>query len=402
MIRLNDTQQYVSDMAVDWFWNSSSTLFQFDGRAGTGKSVVLNDIVQRLHLAPYQILPMAYTGQAAIVMRTKGLTGACTCHSGLFEPIQDIVIDKTTGKPLYDKQFNTPIVKWKFVPKDFSDTKISLIIIDEAWTVPKRFRKFIENTGIKTIVAGDSGQLPPIGDDPAYLVDGEIYHLTELMRQASNSPLIYLANRAREGLPIECGLYGNDVLVILDEDFDNDMISKSDIVLCCRNKTREKINNIVRRDILHKTTDYPSYGERLICRKNNWKMAVDGISLANGLVGTVIVPPSISKFSERELVIDFLPDLLVTPFKDLRVNYNYLNAPYGEVKDRIKNSVFEKGEFMEYAYASTVHLAQGSEYSCGTYIEEFLNGNIQNNLNYTAITRFRNKMIYVKHKSNLW
>ena len=36
------------------------------------------------------------------------------------------------------------------------------------------------------------------------------------MRQASDSPLVYLAGRARVGLPIETGMYGSDVLVIFE------------------------------------------------------------------------------------------------------------------------------------------------------------------------------------------
>ena len=74
--------------------------------------------------------------------------------------------------------------------------------------IPRRFRSVIENTGIKVIAAGDSGQLPPVGDDPGYLVDGKIYHLTQFMRQSGDSPILYLANRARQGLKIEPGNYG--------------------------------------------------------------------------------------------------------------------------------------------------------------------------------------------------
>jgi len=49
-----------------------------------------------------------------------------------------------------------------------------------------------------------------------------------------------------------------------------------------------------------------------------------------------------------------------------------------------------------------VHLAQGSEYYCGTYIEEYMRSDMQNALNYTAITRFKKKMVYVKSKPKFW
>jgi len=57
---------------------------------------------------------------------------------------------------------------------------------------------------------------------------------------------------------------------------------------------------------------------------------------------------------------------------------------------------------MEYAYGSTVHLAQGSEYSTGMYFEEYLHPDTQSNLNYTAITRFKQNMVYVKRRPKMW
>ena len=396
-IILNENQSKVVEEAVHWYWHSSSNLFQIDGEAGTGKSVVLNEIKRRLGLQTQEVLPMAYTGQAAIVMRTKGFENAITCHSGLFEFVYEPIIDKATGMPVMDKQFNMPVRAWKLVPRDFSVTEIKLIIIDEAWMTPLSFRKYIERTGIKTIVAGDSGQLPPVNDQPAYLVDGQIHHLTELMRQSYDSPIVYLARRARRGLPIEYGFYGNDVAVIDVDELSNEMISRSNIVVCNKNKTREFYNFKVRREILGTDSPTPIYGERMICRKNNWSLTIDGISLANGLVGTVIRPPKIDTYSGKTYRMDFLPDLLQSPFMNIECDFEYLMADFTK-KQSIKNSPYSTGEKFEYAYASTCHLVQGSEYPYGIYIEEFLSPQIQNNLNYTAITRFRNKLIYCKRR----
>ena len=223
------------------------------------------------------------------------------------------------------------------------------------------------------------------------------------MRQSSDSPLIYLANLAREGKKIDVGTYGN-VRVIYEDDLVDSMFVNSEIVLCGKNITREKINNYVRHDIRHIDTDFPCYGERLICRKNNWKKELDGISLANGLVGTVMKPPSIERFvANKELVIDFKPDLLDRCFEDLVINYDYLNI-IGDpkTKEYMKKSKYVRGELMEYAYGSTVHLAQGSEYSTGMYFEEYLHPDTQSNLNYTAITRFKQNMVYVKRRPKMW
>lgn len=394
----NSGQAKVISDGIDWYHNSSSTLFQIDGEAGTGKSYVLNHIVSGLRLQQENVLAMAYTGQAAIVMRTKGLIGATTCHSGLFHFTTETVLDPFTSLPIMDQQFNLPLVRNMFTPKDFRNEKnIKLIIIDEARMVPKSFRKYIDDIGIKTIVAGDIGQLPPVGDDPAYFVSGEVHHLTELMRQSQESPIVYLAHRARRGLPIECGYYGNQVLVVYEDEVDNRILQGADIVICGKNRTREDINTTVRKEFIHTDSDVPLFGERMICKKNNWQLVNDGIALANGLVGTVIRPPKVSNYDGKRFSMDFLPDLLATPFLDLKCDYSYLNAPHEE-KQMIKNSKYSIGEKFDYAYASTVHSAQGSEYPSGIYIEEFLSPQIQNNLTYTAITRFKNRLIYVKRR----
>ena len=402
MIKLNKGQQRIVDDAVKWFKYSSEQVFQIDGEAGTGKSVTINAIISALKLRSNEILPMAFTGQAAIVMRTKGVKNATTLHSGLFDPIEVVVRDEN-GNPVIDKQLNTPITKWEFIPKDFKNSEIKLFIVDEAWTAPFSFKKIIESHGIKILVAGDSGQLPPVNDRPAYLVDGKIHHLTEFMRQAESSPLLYLSHRARMGKEIEYGMYGNSVLVISQDELDHNILSRGNIVLCAKNYTRDNINREIRHNILHINSDYPLYGERIICKKNNWNKTIDSISLANGLAGTVVSSPDISSFNNKTKTfeLDFLPDLLDRPFYELDVNFYYLNGNK-TARDQIRNSPFTKGELFEYAYASTVYSAQGSEYDYGIYLEEYMNPRTYFCQNYTAITRFRKGMIYVKHTPKYW
>jgi exodeoxyribonuclease V len=402
-IQLNRGQQAAFDAAVDWYYNSSSTLFQIASEAGCGKSVLVGEIVRALRLKQEEILPMAYTGQAAIVMRTHGLPNACTCHSGLFDPIQ-VPLRDTRGAIMMDERFNTPLVRYEFRPKDLRNSNIKLIILDEAWMIPKSFKKHIDATGIKVIATGDQGQLPPIAEEPGYLVGDNIFYLTELMRQSMDSPLVYLAHKARAGYPIGYGLYGNDVLVISEDELTDEMLAKADVVLCGTNATRNNINNRVRQGIYKIYSTTPVYGDRIICRKNNWAKSVGNIALVNGLVGTVYTPPDISTYDKNRhtVSIDFLPDMCRVPFNNLEINFEFLMQDNAEIKNNIRKSPFTRGELFEFAYASTVHLAQGSEYNYGIYIEEYLGGNVEAALNYTAITRFKKKMIYVKRTPKFW
>lgn len=389
-----DEQQYVIDEAYKWYnYRPSEQLFQFDGLAGTGKSVVLNAIVERLGLQPFEIAPMSYIGQAAIVMRMKGLMNAKTIHSWLLRPVQDYKLDKNYNIVM-NNYLNRPETSLLFESKPLEGIK--LIIIDEAGTTPDSLKYEIESRGIKILACGDLGQLPPIYGKPAYLVEGKVHHLTQPMRQSLNSGIYYLAMRARYGLPIHEGFYG-DALVINEDDLTDKMILQSDIIICGRNSTRDYFNKRIRNDILKIQSDLPVFGDRMVCRKNNWNIEVDGINLANGLIGTVINNPGVESFDGKNYKIDFRPNLLNSYFQGVSCDYNYLIAPY-EKKKFLKNNKYNYGEKFEFAYAITCHLSQGGQFNNGIYLEEFLNKDIQNNMNYTGITRFKKSMIYVKKK----
>lgn len=399
-IILNEGQQRAADAAIDWFKNSSEQTFQIVGHAGTGKSVVISEILRRLKLKDDEVLPMAFTGQACTIMRKRGMPKACTLHSGLYTAIKKVKYDKY-GHPIMNPILNTPVCKWTYIPKDFTDTKIKLIIIDEAWMVPVSMRSVIDRTGIKVLAAGDDGQLPPVHGSPGYLTSGIIYRLTELMRQSENSPIVYLANRARNGEHIEPGVYGNSAIVMFDEDLDNEILSRSNVVLCGTNRTRDQINWIFRNEILGIHVPQPTFGERVICRENNWDIEVDGYNLVNGLTGFVASNPEVSWFNRSMITFDFLPDLINQPFRHLDVNYQYITCGSKEERKAIKDNPYSEGEMFEFAYASTVHLSQGSEYETGTYIEEYVRSDF-NAMNYTAITRFKTGLIYVMHKPKFW
>lgn len=385
---LNQSQQFVVDSATAWYKNSSEQVFQYSGNAGTGKSVVLNCIIDALGIRRDRIAPMSFIGAAAIVMRLKGLMNAKTIHSWLYSPTQAYDINKMNN------YFDRPMSKIDFSPKPLHN--IDLIVIDEAGAVPFNLKREIESRGIKIIACGDLDQLPPVGDKPAYLYDGNVYILDQFMRQAENSGILYIAMRAKQGLPIHNGFYG-DVLVIEEDDLTDEMVSRSDIIICGKNETRDIMNNDIRSRILGIKMDLPICGEKLVCRKNNWKLENDGINLANGLIGSVSNNPDVGSFDGNIFTIDFMPDMLNTSFKAVQCDYEYFKAPYNQ-KDKFKYNKYNKGEKFEYAYSITTHMSQGSQYANGIYIEEYLSPTINKNLNYTGITRFSNFLIYVKRK----
>lgn len=389
-MRYNQGQLNVVNNAVNCVRKGTQQVYQFSGPPGSGKTEVIKEIIRQLEIPLNRVACMAYMGQAASVMRTRGLPFAKTIHSTLYH-LAEIEIKDEHGNPIMDTTFNKPKVELRFVPKELNN--IDLMVIDEGSTVPYSMKYEIERRGIPIIVTGDINQLPPVKDKPAYLMDGPIDYLTEIMRQDEGSAIIYFSQRLLAGLPISTGLYGN-VLVIEEKDLTTEMIRRSNVLLCGTNRTRDKYNKYIREDILGIYADLPIFGERVICRKNNWNLEADGISLTNGLTGIVVKPASVESYDGKRFFIDFQPDLLNTSFINLGCDYEYFKADH-ERRQFLKSSPYSIGEKFELAYASTTHLSQGSQYPCGIYIQEYLSRDIQNRLNYTAATRFSNFLIYV-------
>lgn len=387
-------QETVISSAVEHVKRGTRQVFEFTGGPGTGKTYCIHEIVRRLNIPMDRIAPMAYIGQAAIVMRTRGLYNARTIHSWLYECIEDDVLDEH-GFPVMDQVFNKPMKRIGFVPRDLND--IDLFIIDEGYTVPEYMKKDIESRGKPIIVCGDRKQLPPVEDKPAYLIADNIMMLTQIMRQNAGNFIIELSNMVYDGIEPDVGLYGN-VLVIDRDDITPEMIQNSQVIICGTNKTRDYYNDYVRHEILHRTTTLPGLGERVMCRKNNWNIEVDGINLTNGLTGTIAKPADVYRFDGKTFTIDFRSDLLGLYFPDIKCNYKFFTAKTRSEKEFIKNSKYAIGEKFEYAYSKTVHLCQGSQYYNGMYISEYLHKDIQRQLDFTAVSRFMKYMIYVRKK----
>ena len=386
------SQEKVMQEAIKWFHNSSEQTFEIAGEAGTGKSVVLAEIISRLGLGYENVYPMAYTGQAAIVMRMKGFGNAKSIHSTLYEAYD--VYENDNMDPFYNRPKKKRMFRKK--PKSVIPKSVQLFAMDEAFLTPDHMRKDIESFGRKVIAVGDDGQLPPVGGKPAYFGGYGVHRLVDIMRQEENNPIIYLAHRARKGLPIHCGMYGKNVLVIPDTEIDNYILSVPQVIICYTNDNRNAINRYVRKYIKGIESDLPVFGDRVICRENNWEIEVDNVSLTNGLCGTVMSAPNVGTFSGETFSFDFAPDLSSSCFYNLKANYKYFKEPASEVKEEMKKDPYLEGEKFESAYALTVYLSQGAEYHTPMYIEEMIRPDLTNAANYTGITRAKQNLIYVK------
>ena len=399
MFTLNTGQELIVSKAIEWYYNSnSSQVFQYDGPPGSGKSVVLNEIVRRLNLDPNtEVAAMSFIGAASLVMRMKGLASAKTIHSWIYE-IEAVPLKDAAGNVIKDNLLNVPIMVQRFIPVEHLPAEIKLIIIDEAYSMPLKLRPDVEKFGIKIIACGDQNQLPPVNDFPAYLANGQIYHLTESMRQLGREDISFIANRVGQGLPLFNGYYGNS-LVINRSDLTDDMLLWADVIICSKNSTRDEINSKIR-SILGYNSQLPKYGEKVVCRNNNWLTAIElnngwKINLVNGLIGKVISNPDISTFDGQMFSMSFKPDMVNAAFFQLRCNYKHMISD-SKARSQIRNNRYEKGNMFEYAYAITTHVSQGSQFHNVVYIEEPMHPSIQNNLNLVGASRADRALIYVK------
>jgi len=391
MIEYTSEQKELINLAVKWFHDPyAPKVFEYTGAAGTGKSLVMHAIIEALGLEEYEVVPMAYTGAAALVMRRHGFPTARTIHSTIYSPTLDE---------------KTKTIKFKYVGYPMW---AKLICIDEASMVGMDLKYDVENTNCKILVCGDlENQLPPINTEPAYLADPQkVFRLTKIMRQAEDSAIVQIANAIKNDQRFNTGIYNNgEVLVITKDDFYKNLhqiVKKYGLIICGYNKTRDRINEKIRREIYGYQSPLPFKNERLICRKNNWNIAQDGINLVNGLCGIAMRTVEITSFKNSHFILDFKPDFLEYTFEGLKCDYKYFMSEYRERNEmrslNINSNEYEK---FEYAYCITTHVAQGSQFDSGVYIEEYI-PNISKKLNYTGITRFRNKCIYVVPEKRLY
>ena len=394
-IILTDEQNEAVKEGLKWYKKGYKQTFEITGPAGTGKTTIVRYIIDALGLNMYEVLFVAYVGKAALQLTRSGVNGR-TIHSAIYDFTLETKYN-TDGMPLMK---DGKIIKIpKFELKEQLSPEIKLIVVDEGSMVGENIARDLESFGIPMIILGDLQQLPPVFGNYYYLKNPDC-RLTQIMRQAEDNPIIYLSKLASEGKSIPYGKYGDKCYVIPNSAVTNNMLTKSSVVLCGRNKTREKLNNYIREDILGIERNIPMIGEKLICRQNNWSRLLPGttdIFLINGLMGYV-QEVYIEEFNGHSLPIDFRPDFMQDNyFEQVPLDYNHLFTPIGESNAR---SYYDKFEF---GYAITVHLSQGSQYDNVLYFSERMgNSDFKRKLDYTAITRAREGLILVKDEEGMF
>ena len=387
-IELN-TEQIHAIYDMESWWNSrDKQVFEISGAAGTGKTTLVRYLIERLGLKYDEVLFVAFMGKAASQLARNGLP-AKTIHSAIYDLVKVPERDEN-GKIIIKENGKVKIIK-KFVLKDRIGKHIKLIVLDEGSMVNEDIGKDLLSFNLPVIVLGDLNQLPPVFGNSFFLRKPDVI-LRKIMRQAEGDPIIWLSQEILNGRKLKPGIYGKSA-VIRREEINEDNFVNSSIVITGTNRLRYSINTKFREEFKQiKNLEIPQYGEKLICRKNNWhKMIDDGIFLTNGTTGFVDYVDKAS-YNGKTMTIDFRPDFTKTAFKNITFDYKHLYAD--PMKEDEPFSYFN--DKMEFAYAITVHSSQGSQWEKVLFLDEsyiMRDEFSRRSFEYTGITRARSSII---------
>lgn len=264
--------------------------FRLFGPAGTGKTTLAKEVAGRLGL--FRGVEFgAFTGKAASVLRGKGCTPASTLHSLVYRPqanaeakerlrqAEEELAELRTAHPGRDDlhaeleleieklQQQARTIGWVWNP-DSVLVDAPLLILDEVSMVDAKLAADIERFDVPVLVLGDPEQLEPVGGEGYYTNAAPDYMLTEIHRQALDSPVLELATRVRTSSDGRLGLAAGDLAPRSME-----LAMKADQVLVWKNATRWTIVNGIRKR-LGFAPDGPVAGDRIMCLTNNKDMGV--------------------------------------------------------------------------------------------------------------------------------
>lgn len=368
------------------------------GGPGTGKTTVINFIVQVFESIGKTIKLAAPTGKASKRMSYTTGRSASTVHRMLGMGIGDIEFEEET----FSKNEDDPI-------------KADVIIVDEASMIDiilfKNLISAVKDSS-KIIFVGDKDQLPSVGAGNVLkdLINSDLIpkiFLTKIFRQAKESNIVLNAHRINKGENLLKNDRDKDFFLIdvkseddaekllikyVDENLPNYYgMDKRDIQIITpmkKNKLGTQRLNSIMQSVLNPKSDEKEEivfakriyrkGDRVIHVKNNYEKewTIDeekGKGVFNGETGNIL---AINK-NEKSLIVLF--------DDGKKVFYEY-------------NSLIE----LEHAFALTVHKSQGSEYPYVILpIYKVSPMLLTRKILYTAITRAEKLLVILSEKNTI-
>jgi len=371
---------------------ASSGVLLITGGPGTGKTTILNGILELLGQMQLKCLLAAPTGRAA-----KRLTEVTGEEASTIHRLLEAGIDTATGQMVLARDEDNPLKADAIIIDEMSMVDVQLLH-SLLRAVPERKR---------LILVGDPDQLPPVG--PGFPFSDMLrsqtlptVRLTEIFRQAQQSLIVMNAHRVNQGELPELRVTNNDFFFMRRQSEDavcglvrdlcttrlpKNMGIPSDQIQVLSPTRKGGVGTMNLNKLLQASLNPPApnkkerqfgeytfrEGDRVMQVRNNydimWKKcdgSAVGTGIFNGDVGTITA-------------IDPGTETLNILFDDREAAYDFTQL-----------------NELEPAYAMTVHKSQGSEYRCVVLCcfsgSPYL---LSRSILYTAITRARELLIIV-------
>lgn len=378
-----DKQWSAIKQIVEWYRGGNKTpqVFYMAGYAGTGKSTIVKFVVEELAEKHPAFTPRiaAFTGKAANVLRQKGNPGATTFHSGMYLPIE-----YEFGNVEFHLAADAP----------FSDC--DLIIGDEVSMINDELGIDAESFGKKILATGDPGQLPPVSGAGYWTRRRPDVMLTDVHRQALDSPILRIATRLRLRQPLEIGEWadseGNVSRVVkFSPDIASQWLYREETqAICGIHKNRWGHTKRIR-ERRGFESELPQLGETVICCKNDKQRAIFNGSFGRILTGARYIRRS----GEGNIIFDVAMEDLPKPLHHVRCDPYLFKQHYDSTvtkPQRIGKGVQE----FDFGYVLTCHKAQGSEWADVSVLDD--SGAFREDASkwgYTAATRASKSLTYI-------
>lgn len=396
----------------DWLKHGDQQVFRFFGYAGTGKTTLARHLAEGIEGG---VIFAAYTGKAAHVLRSKGCENACTIHSLIYHSRDKsrvklvelehelemliVELEKANMKAEYieehpkvrrlrvDIQTESVNSEQPFfvLNTDSVIRKAALVIIDECSMVDERMGQDLLSFKVPVLVLGDPAQLPPVGGAGFFTenVKPDIM-LTDIHRQAGESPIIRMATETRNQIALTVGDYGDNCIVHPEgTKLDTDTMLSFDQILVGKNKTRRRTNMKIRK-LKGIEDQYPVIGDRLVCLRNN-----NELGLLNGAIFEV---SDVTDNMDQKVFMSIHPEDSMASIEIAAHEHHFLGK-----EENLQ--WYEKREAQEFAYGYglTCHKAQGSQWrSVCVFDESSCFRTDRWRWLYTAITRAADNVTVVR------
>jgi exodeoxyribonuclease-5 len=412
---LSNEQQTAMDAIFRWIEQAGTPhsgpgnqhwMFYLGGYAGTGKTTLLQEVINRLPKSPKCLAP---TGKAASVLQKKLKNAVVTTvHKALYKPVMpnlselqalELRLQSKPGakellKELAEIKQRLASERLRFMDNPVKEISPGdLVMVDEASMVTKKMVDDLYNTDAIVLFVGDPGQLPPVGDSGYFSKQQPDAMLSQIQRQALDNPIINLSMKVRNGDSIPAIIENDHIIRRCKKGYLFEDLAKADQVLTGMNHIRRRINRSIRK-VKGYDGRFPVEGEKIICLKNQY---VRGGWVVNGMQCMSASPMVVT--GEGELAMDVLYEGQI--LHQLCCYHYPFEVHYNDRAEEDPWAARGKLSEFDYGYAITVHKSQGSEWNRVVLVDDEMMANdwkFRRRWLYTAVTRAKEHLIWLTNE----